>query len=177
MATTRETIDIAALIRDIPDFPQPGVLFKDITTLIKDGAAFRYVIDRLTEPYRDARIDRVVGIESRGFIFAAPIADRLGAGIVPIRKAGKLPAPSIRRAYQLEYGSNTLEMHSDAIEAGQRVLLVDDVLATGGSAAAAIELVEQLGGTIAGVAVVVELAFLNGRDRLRGYDLLSLVRY
>ena len=177
MATTRETIDIAALIRDIPDFPQPGVLFKDITTLIKDGAAFRYVIDRLTEPYRDARIDRVVGIESRGFIFAAPIADRLGAGIVPIRKAGKLPAPSIRRAYQLEYGSNTLEMHSDAIDAGQRVLLVDDVLATGGSAAAAIELVEQLGGTIAGVAVVVELAFLNGRDRLRGYDLLSLVQY
>jgi adenine phosphoribosyltransferase len=172
-----EEIDLGALIRDVPDFPQPGVLFKDITTLIKDGPALRQTIDRLTTPYLDAGIDRVVGIESRGFIFAAPVAYRLGAGFVPVRKEGKLPAGAIRREYELEYGANVLEMHEDGIEAGQRVLIVDDVLATGGSAQATAHLVEQLGGTVAGVAVVVELTFLKGRERLQGYPLLSLVRY
>jgi adenine phosphoribosyltransferase len=177
MSTLQESIDLTALIRDVPDFPTPGILFKDITPLIKDGRAFRHVVDRLTEHYRGATIDRVVGIESRGFIFAAPIAYHLGAGFVPVRKLGKLPAESIRTEYQLEYGSNTLEMHKDAIEPGQRVLIVDDVLATGGSAAATADLVEALGGTVAGIVVVVELAFLNGRARLRAYDLQSLIRF
>jgi adenine phosphoribosyltransferase len=170
-------IDLAPLIRDVPDFPKPGVLFKDITTLIKHGPALSQTIDRLAAPYLDAGIDRVVGIESRGFIFAAPVAYRLGAGFVPVRKQGKLPAVSIRREYELEYGANVLEMHEDAIEPGQRVLIVDDVLATGGSAEATASLVENLGGTVVGVAVVVELAVLQGRERLRGYSLLSLVRF
>ncbi|MDQ3701465.1 MAG: adenine phosphoribosyltransferase [Chloroflexota bacterium] len=170
-------IDLAALIRDVPDFPQPGILFKDITTLIKHGPALRLVIDRLTERYQGAGIDRVVGIESRGFIFAAPIAYHLGAGFVPVRKPGKLPAVAIKREYDLEYGSNILEVHQDAIDPGQRVLIVDDVLATGGSAAAAAHLVSKLGGTVAGIAVVVELTFLNGRERLPGYDVVSLVQF
>jgi adenine phosphoribosyltransferase len=177
MAGDSEQIDLAALIRDVRDFPKPGILFKDITTLIKDGPALRYVIDRLTERYQDAAIDCVVGIESRGFIFAAPVAYRLGSGFVPVRKPGKLPAPSIRREYELEYGSNTLEVHEDAIKPGQRVLLVDDVLATGGSAAAAADLVQSLGGLVVGVAVVIELTFLNGKDRLQGYELTSLVQF
>jgi len=167
----------AALIRDVPDFPQPGILFKDITTLIKDGDAFRQVIGALLARYRGQKIDRVVGVESRGFIFACPLAYELGAGFVPVRKPGKLPADVIKTEYQLEYGSNVLEVHRDAIEPGQRVLIVDDVLATGGSAAATAQLVEQLGGIVMGIAVVVELAFLNGREKLARYDLHSLITY
>jgi adenine phosphoribosyltransferase len=168
---------LAGLIRDVPDFPQPGVLFKDITTLIKDGTAFREVVDRITDRYRAIPIDRVAGVESRGFIFAAPIAYQLGAGFVPVRKPGKLPWRSVRTEYQLEYGSNVLEVHRDAVEPGQRVLIVDDVLATGGSAAATAALVEQLGGVVVGIAVVVELLFLHGRERLAGYDVVSLLQY
>jgi adenine phosphoribosyltransferase len=165
------------LIRDVPDFPQPGILFKDITTLIKDGAAFRQVIDGLKVRYQGLPVDVVVGVESRGFIFACPLAYELGAGFIPVRKPGKLPAEVIRTAYNLEYGTNTLELHADAISPGQRVLIVDDVLATGGSAAATVKLVEMLGGLVVGVAVVVELAFLNGRERLKNYDVFSLVSF
>ncbi len=176
-AAPAEPIDLASLIRDVADFPKPGVLFKDITTLVRNGPAFRYVIDRLTDAYRDAAIDQVVGVESRGFIFAAPIAYTLGAGFVPVRKPGKLPWQSIRTEYELEYGTSALEVHRDAIEPGQRVLIVDDVLATGGSALATARLVEELGGTVVGIAVVVELTFLHGRERLSGYDLTSLVQF
>jgi adenine phosphoribosyltransferase len=171
------SIDLAALIRDVPDFPQPGVLFKDITTLIKDGHAFRRVVDSITDSYRAAPIDVVVGVESRGFIFAAPIAYHLGAGFVPVRKPGKLPYESLRTEYELEYGANVLEVHKDAITPGQRVLIVDDVLATGGSAGATARLVEMLGGVVSGIAVVVELTFLNGRERLKDYALSSLIRF
>ncbi|HEU5316897.1 MAG TPA: adenine phosphoribosyltransferase [Chloroflexota bacterium] len=171
------TPEWAALVRDVPDFPQAGVLFKDITTLIKDGPAFKQVIGALLTRYRGAKIDRVVGVESRGFIFAAPLAYELGAGFVPVRKPGKLPADVIKTEYQLEYGTNVLEVHRDAIEPGQRVLIVDDVLATGGSAEATTALVEQLGGSVMGIAVVIELTFLHGRERLGRYDLHSLVRY
>jgi adenine phosphoribosyltransferase len=171
------TPELAAKIRDVPDFPKPGILFKDITTLLKDGAAFRSAVDGLIERVGPRKIDAVVGMESRGFIFAAPIAYKLGVGFVPVRKLGKLPADVVSVEYDLEYGSATLEMHKDAIEPGQRVLIVDDVLATGGSAAATADLVEALGGTVAGIAVLVELAFLNGRNRLRAYDLLSLVQF
>ena len=167
----------ARLIRDVPDFPQPGILFKDITTLIKNGPAFRQIIGDLYERYRGEQIDCVVGVESRGFIFACPLAYELGAGFVPVRKPGKLPADVIKTEYQLEYGSNTLEIHRDAIEPGQRVLIVDDVLATGGSAAATVKLVEELSGHVMGIAVVIELAFLNGRDRLTGYDLQSVMTF
>jgi adenine phosphoribosyltransferase len=181
MATTPTTPEAAhawgALIRDVQDVPQKGILFKDITTLIKDGPAFRQVIEGLVSHYRGREIDRVVGVESRGFIFACPLAYELGAGFVPVRKPGKLPADVIRTEYSLEYGSNVLEVHRDAIEPGQRVLVVDDVLATGGSAAATVKLVEQLGGTVMGIAVVVELSFLHGRDRLNGYELHSLLSY
>jgi len=170
----------AALVRDVPDFPQPGILFKDITTLIKDGNAFRQVIGQLVNRYRGQKIDRVVGVESRGFIFACPLAYELGAGFVPVRKPGKLPADVLKTEYELEYGSNTLEVHRDAIEPGQSVLVVDDVLATGGSAEATIKLVEQLGGTVTGVAVVIELRFLHGRERLAKlgrFELFSLLTY
>ncbi len=173
----RGDIDLAGMIREVPDFPQPGIVFKDITTLVKHGPALRLVIDRLTEGYRGAGIDRVVGIESRGFIFAAPVAYHLGAGFVPVRKPGKLPALAIKREYDLEYGSNVLEVHRDAIEPGHRVLIVDDVLATGGSAAAAAHLVVALGGTVTGIAVVVELTFLQGRGRIKDYELVSLVQF
>ena len=177
MSTTQREIDLAALIRDVPDFPRPGILFKDITTLIKDGPAFRYVIDRLVEPYRGAGLDGVVGVASRGFIFAAPIAHALGVEMIPVRKPGKLPWESVSIAYELEYGSNTLEMHRDAVSPGQRILIVDDVLATGGSAEATAELVEMLAAEVAGIAVVVELTFLKGRERLGKYDLRSIVQF
>ena len=177
MSAADTSIDLASLIRDVPDFPQPGILFKDITTLIRHGPAFKYVIDQITARYDLAGIQRVVAVESRGFIFAAPIAYHLGAGFVPVRKPGKLPWQSIRTEYELEYGSNVLEIHNDAIDPGDRVLIVDDVLATGGSAAATVRLVEQLGGDVAGIAVVAELGFLNGRERLAGYDVTSLVTF
>ena len=170
-------MDLASLIRDVPDFPIDGILFKDITTLTRNKEAFREAIDRMADRYADIDIDGIVAIEARGYIFGAPLAYKLGAGFVPIRKPGKLPAETISESYELEYGTNTLEMHRDGIEPGQRILVVDDLLATGGSARAAINLVERLGGRIVGVAFLVELDFLNGRDKLEGYDMLSLIHY
>ncbi len=168
-------MELASLIRDVPDFPVKGVLFKDITTLIKEADAFQEVIDRLTDHYTAMDVDMVVAIESRGFIFGAPLAYKLGSGLVPVRKPDKLPANTISESYTLEYGTNTLEMHADAIKPGQRVLVVDDLLATGGSARATITLVERLGGKVVGVAFMIELDFLHGRDKLEGYDVLSLI--
>jgi adenine phosphoribosyltransferase len=171
-------MDLAALIRDIPDFPVPGVLFKDVTTLLKDPAGFRAAIDALADRYVGREeIDVVAAIEARGYLFAAPLAYRLHAGIVPIRKPGKLPAATTSIEYSLEYGSNTLEIHTDAIAPGQRVLVVDDVLATGGSAKAAVDLVERLGGRVIGLAFLAELTFLNGIEKLSGYDVYSVIRY
>jgi adenine phosphoribosyltransferase len=169
--------DLRARIREIPDFPKPGILFYDITTLLKDRGAYRAAIDLMLEPYRDARIDLVVGMESRGFIFSAPLAYQLGAGLVPVRKLGKLPAETITVEYALEYGSNTLEIHRDAIEPGQRVLIVDDLLATGGTVRGTIDLVERLHGEVVGLGFLVELDFLKGRDRLPGQRVESVVRY
>jgi len=169
--------DLGKLIRDVPNFPIEGILFKDITTLLRDPQAFRQAIDGLGAHYAGQQIDRVVAIESRGFIIGAPLAYKLGAGLVPVRKPGKLPAQTISVEYSLEYGTNTLEMHLDAIEPGQRVLIVDDLLATGGSAKAAIDLVERLGGVVVGLAFLVELKFLRGVERLKGYDVFSLIQY
>ena len=168
---------LADLIRDIPDFPKQGILFKDITTLLADAAAFRQAIDELEERCRPYGATKVVGIESRGFIFAAPLADRLGAGFVPARKLGRLPANTVRAEYALEYGTNTVEMHRDAISSGERVLIVDDLLATGGTCRASIDLVEQLGGVVAGCAFLAELTFLDGRAALPGYEVQALISY
>ncbi|MDO8672289.1 MAG: adenine phosphoribosyltransferase [Dehalococcoidia bacterium] len=164
-------------IRDIPDFPKEGIIFKDITTLLKDGDAFKVVIDDLTEKFADKKIDKVVCMESRGFIFGAPLAYNLGAGFVPVRKLGKLPAETISVEYTLEYGTNTLEMHKDAIGQGERVLVVDDLLATGGTVNATISLVEQLGGNVVGIAFLIELSFLDGRNSLKEYEVVSLISY
>jgi adenine phosphoribosyltransferase len=168
---------LRAKIREIPDFPKPGILFYDITTLLKDPAAYREAIDLMLEPYRGERIDLVVGMESRGFIFSAPMAYQLNAGLVPVRKLGKLPAETITVEYALEYGSNTLEIHRDAIEPGQRVLIIDDLLATGGTVKGTIELVERLKGDVVGLGFLVELDFLKGRDRLDGRRVTSVIRY
>jgi adenine phosphoribosyltransferase len=170
-------MELASLIRDVPDFPIEGILFKDITTLIRNKDAFREVVDWMTDQYADSSVDCVVAIEARGYIFGAPLAYKLGAGFVPIRKPGKLPAKIISESYELEYGTNELEIHEDGIEPGQRVVVVDDLLATGGSARAAVNLVNRLGGTIVGVAFLVELGFLHGREQLEGYDVLSLICY
>jgi adenine phosphoribosyltransferase len=170
-------MELASLIRDVPDFPIEGIMFKDITTLIRDEDAFREVVDRMADQYADSKIDCVVAIEARGYIFGAPLAYKLGTGFVPIRKPGKLPAKTITESYELEYGTNALEIHEDGIEPGQRVLVIDDLLATGGSARAAIDLVERLGGRIIGVAFLIELDFLHGREKLEGYDVLSLIHY
>ncbi len=175
MTATAE--DLRAKIREIPDFPKPGILFYDITTLLKDAAAYRSAIDLMLAPYRDDKIDLVVGMESRGFIFSAPMAYLLGAGLVPVRKLGKLPAETITVEYALEYGSNTLEIHRDAIQPGQRVLIVDDLLATGGTVHGTIELVERLQGEVVGVGFLVELDLLKGRDRLQGHRVESVIRY
>ncbi len=164
-------------IRDVPDFPQPGVVFKDITPLLGDPAAFGLAIDALALPYVDAGIDKVLGIEARGFIVAAPVALRLGAGFVPVRKAGKLPWRVEKESYSLEYGDDVLEIHADALAPGERALIVDDVLATGGTASAVVRLVERLGGETAGFACLIELAFLGGRDRLGDVGILSLLKY
>jgi adenine phosphoribosyltransferase len=169
--------DLRAKIREIPDFPKPGILFYDITTLLKDPAAFKEAIDLMLEPYKDEHVDLVVGMESRGFIFSAPMAYQLGAGLVPVRKLGKLPAETVTVEYALEYGSNTLEIHRDAIAPGQRVLVVDDLLATGGTVGGTIELVERLQGEVVGLAFLVELDFLKGRDRLKGRRVTSVVKY
>jgi adenine phosphoribosyltransferase len=175
--TDRSTDDLRAKIREVPDFPKPGILFYDITTLLRDGDAFREVIDRMAEAVEGERIDLVVGMESRGFIFAAPLADRLGAGFVPVRKLGKLPAETIEVEYDLEYGTATLEIHRDAITRGQRVLVVDDLLATGGTVLGTIELVRRLGGEIAGLSFMVELTGLGGRDKLSEFTIHTLLAY
>lgn len=170
-------MDLAKLIRDVPDFPVKGILFKDITPLVRDPDAFQEAIDRMAEPFRGMEIDLVAAIESRGFIFGAPIACEFGAGFVPIRKPDKLPADKISASYTLEYGTNTLEMHRDAVQPGQKVLLVDDLLATGGSASAAISLIEQLGGEVVGVAFLIDLTFLNGMEKLKGYTVHSVISF
>ncbi|MBV9663582.1 MAG: adenine phosphoribosyltransferase [Actinobacteria bacterium] len=164
-------------LREIPDFPRPGVSFKDITPLLGDVGAFRFAVDTIAEHFASTKVDKVFGVEARGFIIAAPIAYRLDAGFVPVRKAGKLPWEIEQQEYELEYGTDALEVHRDAVAAGQSVLIVDDVLATGGTAAATVRLVERLGGTVAGLGFIVELAFLSGRSQLKGYDLLSLITY
>jgi len=165
------------LIRHVPDFPKKGILFYDITTLLKDGRAFAEVMNSLADRYRDRQVDLVVGIESRGFIFGSALALQLKAGFVPVRKPKKLPAKTLRVTYDLEYGQDSLEIHEDAIQKGQRVLVVDDLLATGGTAAAVLELVRRLGGEVVGVAFLVELEFLNGRKKLPGYDVYTMLKY
>ncbi len=165
------------LIREIPDFPKPGILFYDITTLLKDGPGFRAVIDALKEHYQGSGVDTVIGIEARGFIFAPALAYALGAGFVPVRKPRKLPSDRVSVSYQLEYGTDSLEIHKDAIANGHSVLIVDDLLATGGTAEAVTRLVEQVGGKVAGAGFVIELSFLNGRRKLEGYDVFSLLKY
>ena len=173
-----DTIDrVKALIRDVPDFPQAGIIFKDITPLLADENAFSSVIDLIVVHYGRGSIDKVVGIEARGFILASPVAYHFGAGFVPIRKEGKLPWESEREEYELEYGTAVLEVHKDGISPGERVLIVDDVLATGGTARATARLVERLGGKVVGVACLIELSFLKGRDALAGYDVHALVDY
>jgi adenine phosphoribosyltransferase len=169
--------NLKKLIREIPDFPKPGILFYDITTLLKDRCGLRAAIDGLRQHYNDTPVDVVLGIEARGFIFAPAVAYALGAGFVPVRKPKKLPAECLQVSYALEYGTDCLEMHKDAVEPGQRVLIVDDLLATGGTAAAVAKLVEQAGGKVAGMGFVVELTFLNGRNKLGGYDVFSLLQY
>jgi adenine phosphoribosyltransferase len=169
--------DLKKLIREVPDYPKPGILFYDLTTLLKDKEGFHLLIDRLCDHYQGHPIDVVAGIEARGFIFAPALAYRLGAGFVPVRKPKKLPAQTAAVSYALEYGTDTLEIHQDAIEAGQRVIICDDLLATGGTACATAQLVRKLGGIVEGAAFAVELAFLNGRAKLAGIDVFSLIQY
>lgn len=168
---------LKAKIRHVPDFPKAGILFYDITTLLRDPQGLRLAIDSLSLPFEGRGIDLVVGIESRGFILGAAVADRIGAGFVLVRKVGKLPSATIKASYSLEYGSDSLEMHKDAIEPGQRVLVVDDLLATGGTAAAAVSLVKQLGGTVEGLAFLIELLELKGRDKLQGEQVTTILPY
>jgi adenine phosphoribosyltransferase len=177
MSATSESLRLEDWIRDIPDFPQKGVLFKDITPLLQNGAAFRTAIERLAAHYAGSGIQTVVGVESRGFILAAPLAIMLNCGFVPVRKFGKLPYKTVYVEYALEYGTNVVEIHTDAIKPGERVLIVDDLLATGGTVSAAIELVEKLGGQIEGIAFLVELSFLKGREHLKGHDVFALITY
>ena len=173
----RPKMDYKALIREVPDFPKPGILFYDITTLLKDARAFRAILDELAARYRGKKIDKIVGIESRGFILGGPLSDRLKAGFVPVRKPGKLPSDSFEVKYNLEYGSNSLAIHRDAVQMGERVLVVDDLLATGGTAAATVHLLRQLGADIVGLAFLVELTSLKGRDKLDGCHVYSLITY
>jgi adenine phosphoribosyltransferase len=168
---------LKAKIRHVPDFPKAGILFYDVTTLLRDPQGFRMAVDAMVAPYANRGIQAVVGVESRGFILGAAVADRIGAGFVPVRKLGKLPAKTIRASYDLEYGSDSLEMHQDAIERGQKVLIVDDLLATGGTARATVELVKQLGGSVEGVAFLIELVELNGRSRLQGETVFAVLQY
>lgn len=168
---------LKAKIRHVPDFPKPGILFYDVTTLLRDREGFSAAIESMAAPFTASNVDLVVGIESRGFILGSAIADRLRTGFVPVRKLGKLPAQTIRASYALEYGTDSLEMHRDAITAGQRVLIVDDLLATGGTASAAVQLVKQLGGDIVGLSLLVELADLNGRARLAGQNIHVVLKY
>ncbi|MGH9183541.1 MAG: adenine phosphoribosyltransferase [Acidimicrobiales bacterium] len=168
---------LAGHVRDIPDFPEPGVVFKDITPLLAEPDAFRFAVDAIADHFSGERVDRVLGVEARGFIIAAPVAYRFGAGFTPVRKAGKLPWSVEHEQYTLEYGTDLLEIHSDAVSPGERVLVVDDVLATGGTAAATVRLVEKLGAEVVGLAFVIELRFLSGRERLAGRDVVSLLSY
>ena len=169
--------NLKKLIREVPDFPKPGINFYDITTLLKHPEGLRLTVDALSSEFRGETVDAVLGIEARGFIFAPALAYHLGAGFVPVRKPSKLPAETARVSYALEYGEDTLEIHRDAVGRGQRVIIADDLLATGGTARAAIELVESLGGVVAGLVFVVELEFLPGREKLAGYDVRSLIKY
>jgi adenine phosphoribosyltransferase len=169
--------NLKRIIREVPDFPKPGILFYDITTLLKDPAGLKAVIDAFKDRYSTQKIDAVAGIEARGFIFAPMVAYALGTGFIPVRKPKKLPAETVGIEYQLEYGTDRLEVHKDAIQPGQRVLIVDDLLATGGTAGAVAHLVEKLGGKVSGLGFVIELDFLNGRKKLDGYDVYSLVHY
>lgn len=168
---------LKAKIRHVPDFPKAGILFYDVTTLLRDPEGFRIAVDSMAIPFEGRSIDVIVGIESRGFILGAAVADRLGAGFVPVRKLGKLPSRTIRATYDLEYGSDSLEMHHDAIDPGQRVLIVDDLLATGGTASATVRLVKQLGGTVEGVAFLIELVELGGRKKLDGEKISAVLQY
>lgn len=169
--------DLKAAIREIPDWPKKGILFYDVTTLLKQGRCFEQAIDGLIAPFAQSNVDLVLGIEARGFIFAPPVAYALKAGFVPVRKPGKLPAAKLQVNYELEYGTDTLEIHQDAIAAGQRVLIVDDLIATGGTASAVAEMVETMGATVVGLAFVVELTFLKGRDKLKKFNVHSLLKY
>jgi adenine phosphoribosyltransferase len=176
--STNDSLDlIRSLIRDVPDFPQPGIVFKDITPLLADDAGFSSAIDLVVVHYGRGNVDKVVGIEARGFILASPVAYHFGAGFVPVRKEGKLPWTTDREEYELEYGTAVLEVHTDAIAPGERVLIVDDVLATGGTAKATASLVERLGGKVVGIACLIELSFLHGRDKISEYDFFSLIDY
>ena len=168
---------IRALVRDVPDFPEAGIVFKDITPVLADENAFSTIIDLIVVHFGRGNVDKVVGIEARGFILAAPVAYHFGAGVVPVRKKGKLPWTTVEQTYELEYGEATLQLHEDAVTAGERVLIVDDVLATGGTAKAAASLVERIGGTVCGIACLIELEFLKGRQQVEGYDLFTLIRY
>ncbi len=170
-------LDLNDLIRNIPDFPLPGIQFKDITTLIGHGPAFAQVVDAFAERYAGRKLDAIVGIESRGFIFSAPLAYRLGIGLVPVRKLGKLPASTYQISYDLEYGSNKLEIHQDAFQPGARVVVMDDLLATGGTVAAACQLVEMAGGVVEEAAFLIELGFLGGREKLTNHAIFSLMQY
>jgi adenine phosphoribosyltransferase len=170
-------MDLKQHIRSVPDFPKTGILFYDITTLLRDPQGFKLTVDMLSTPYVGQSIDAVVGIESRGFILGAAVAQRLGTGFIPIRKPGKLPAKAIKETYDLEYGKDALEIHEDAIEKGQRILIVDDVLATGGTAAAAVELVKKLGGELYGLAFLIELLFLNGKQKVAQEQVYSVLQY
>ncbi|MFH1224807.1 MAG: adenine phosphoribosyltransferase [Candidatus Diapherotrites archaeon] len=172
-------MDLKKKIREIPDFPKKGILFYDVTTLMKDAGAFKYAVDRMVEHYAEKKIkvDKVVSMESRGFILGSVLAYELGAGFVPIRKPGKLPAKCLREEYALEYGTDKLEMHEDAVGKGERVLIVDDLLATGGTCAATVKLVEKMGGNVVGCGFLIELTFLKGREKLKGHDVFALLKY
>ena len=170
-------LNLKETIRNIPDFPKPGILFRDITTLLNDKTAFKYAIDELAKKFKDKKIDKVVAVEARGFIFGAAIAHRLGAGFVPVRKKGKLPWKTNSATYELEYGTDTLQIHNDAIGPKDRTLIVDDLLATGGTAKAVIDLIKQLEGKVVGIAFLIELKDLNGKTKLKGYPVFSLIKY
>ena len=169
--------DLKKLIRSVKDYPKKGVVFRDITTLLKDGKAFKKTVDLLYKKYHGKKIDLVVAVESRGFILGGALANRLGVGFVPVRKFGKLPADRIEQKYDLEYGTDSLEIHKDAVKKGQKVLIVDDLLATGGTLQAACKLVEKLGGKVVGILVLIEISFLKGREKLQNYELFSLIKY
>lgn len=170
-------INLKSKIRDVPDFPKPGIVFKDITTLLQDSDALRLSVDLLAKQYQNKTIDKVVGIEARGFIFGAAVAYAINAGFVIIRKPGKLPYQTIKQTYELEYGFDGIEIHEDAIKSGEQILLVDDLLATGGTMAAAAELITKMGAEIVGISFLIELTFLNGREKLQGYNIHSLIKY